>query len=298
MNPASPLTRALALAGLVAVSVSSLPAADYFLQQNHFSPNHWETVASTNGWRTAATGGSQLATFDSSGNYFNNGFTIFTRNAAGDTFTGNSLTLAGGKLELRYGDANANASIGNLIIGATGSSIGTNNPTNTIGAGLSVTNLTVNGTLTFGVDNFRRVRLAVGTLTGSANITTSGGSGSRSVFSATNALGYTGNILHSQGRLDFNNDLISSGGLSLSSGAELILDQNLTFTSVSIGGSALTAGTYTFSNLNTTYDAYFMEGGSGSITVAPIPEPATFAILGGVIVLGFAASRRHRRQID
>ncbi len=289
------MNRILPLAGLLAVSVSSLAAQNYYLQQSHFSPNHWETVASTNGWRTAPTGGSQLATFDTGGHYFNNGFTIFTRNAAGDTFTGASLTLSGAKLELRYGHATANASIGNLIIASAGSAIGTNNSDNTVGAGISVTNLTVNGTLTLGVDTFRRVRLNVGTLSGAADIVTGGGAGSRSVFTATDATAFTGNIVHSAGRLDFDNNLVSSGGLILNNGTELVLDQNLTFTFLTIGGTSFDSpGTYSFTQLNTAYDAFFVNGGSGSITIAPIPEPASAAALVGAFALGCATLRRRR----
>lgn len=57
----------------------------------------------------------------------------------------------------------------------------------------------------------------------------------------------------------------------------------------------LTAGTYTASQLNTAFSSSVFAG-TGSFTVSAVPEPSTFAALGGVLALGFAAYRRRGRR--
>jgi hypothetical protein len=73
------------------------------------------------------------------------------------------------------------------------------------------------------------------------------------------------------------------------------LDQDVTFASVSIGGTTLTNGTYSFATLNSTFDAFFANGGSDSITVGAIPEPSTYAALLGLGALGATILCKRRR---
>lgn len=100
--------------------------------------------------------------------------------------------------------------------------------------------------------------------------------------------------------LEFGNNLTLGGALVMSStGADtgtITLDHNVSFASVTLDGTTLANGTYSFSYLNANFDAIFNDGGSGSITVAPVPELrlACIGLLGSVIWLG----KRRRRRAD
>jgi hypothetical protein len=76
-----------------------------------------------------------------------------------------------------------------------------------------------------------------------------------------------------------------SGALTLAGPtSKLVLDQSLTFRSVTINGTALTPGVHPFAELNANFDANFVDGGTGSITV--VPEPSSLvSLLGGVALL-------------
>ena len=146
---------------------------------------------------------------------------------------------------------------------------------------VNITTLTGSGDFVFG-------KLATGTLAPSAL-----------TFQATNATNYTGNIylFGTSSSLTFTQNLISGGGLFLETGSILTLNRSLTFTGLSIAGSVLSPGTYTFSQLNTDYDAFFANGGSGSITVlGSIPEPSTYAMVLAVLAGAFATIRRRKRD--
>ena len=69
----------------------------------------------------------------------------------------------------------------------------------------------------------------------------------------------------------------------------LVLDQDHLFGGLTIGGTTLPAGDYSFEQLNTAFDPYIRDGGTGSITV--VPEPCTLALLAA----GLLALRRRRR---
>lgn len=64
----------------------------------------------------------------------------------------------------------------------------------------------------------------------------------------------------------------------------------------SITATYLASGTYTASELNTAF-ASSVFAGTGSFSVSAVPEPSTFAALGGVLALGFAAWRRRGRRV-
>lgn len=94
--------------------------------------------------------------------------------------------------------------------------------------------------------------------------------------------------------LDVDYDWTTTGSLTLirdpsqtNDNAPMILDQDITVGALTIGGVSIPDGVYSFAQLNTDYDLFFREGGSGSITVG-VPEPASlaFVAMGGLLVLG------------
>jgi hypothetical protein len=97
--------------------------------------------------------------------------------------------------------------------------------------------------------------------------------------------------------LDVNYDWSTSGALTLqrdaaqtNANAPMILDQAIEVGALTIGGDSLSAGTYTFAELNSDYDLFFRDGGSGSITV--VPEPSLAALAGIACVLVTMRRRR------
>jgi hypothetical protein len=70
---------------------------------------------------------------------------------------------------------------------------------------------------------------------------------------------------------EVNYDLTSSGTLTLANGGQMNLHQNCTFTGVTINGASLTPGTHPYSELVSSFPNAFLPGGSGSITVTPVP---------------------------
>lgn len=70
------------------------------------------------------------------------------------------------------------------------------------------------------------------------------------------------------------------------------LDQNDTFGAISINGTALTPGTYTASQLTTQFPNNFFPGGTGSLTVAAVPEPGCLSTL--VVPAGILLASRKR----
>src|SRR5205085_4993868 len=80
-------------------------------------------------------------------------------------------------------------------------------------------------------------------------------------------------------RLEFMYDINTTGTLTLTNNAAMILHQACAFSAVTINGTALTVGTHPYSELAANFSAYFPAGGSGSITVvAPAPPFAPLNI--------------------
>jgi hypothetical protein len=114
-----------------------------------------------------------------------------------------------------------------------------------------------------------------------------------------NSLGFGDILLTSlQGAstLDVNYDLTNpTGSLVVETAlSKLILDQNLTFGSVTIDGTSLSPGVHTFAELNAAFDANFVDGGAGSIIV--VPEPASLAL--AVVGVCTGALQRRRAKVE
>lgn len=283
------------------------------------------TNASGESWATAGDWSNSQAASSSHDYVVNANFQVRPVQTGGSqTFPGLNLTLNGtgslttdGTLGLAQ-DTNSTTNVANLFVNG-GVIVATTNgltqtlagsltfggPGGTIRTGGNTTaarNITVassilgSGTITAyqrgtilltGSGNSFAGTWSIGGLTNSATLFTT--------FDAqsANSLGTNSSVnLNAFASLDVDYDWSTSGSLTLNTNGVLILDQALTVGSLTIGGSPLGAGNYSFSFLNTNYDAFFQNGGSGSITV--VPEPSIFGLflLGAV---GMMALRRRPR---
>jgi autotransporter-associated beta strand protein len=97
-----------------------------------------------------------------------------------------------------------------------------------------------------------------------------------------------------------NTSIIDTATLTFASTSTI----NLNFTGAETVGSvfnsvtstALAAGTYDAAGLNAYFGGISAFTGTGSITVSAVPEPATYAAMAGLGVLGLAAFRRRRSR--
>ena len=269
-------------------------------------------------WNQATSGGdfiwSDGLAASGTNDYVNAGFTLRTPTSS-STFNGKSLTIqAGGQLLLKPSGANRVFTINDLILDGGTITHGQPSITTSYIAG-SITLLSDSGYNATG-SSYRRATISA-SITGSSvfNVIL-GGSDALTISSSFNSfngvwdveqylseipVGFfatgDGSLGNSSVSIDtginFDADYdIYNPTKYLSMSGIMTLDQDHTFGSIDIGGSALAAGTYTFAELNSTYDSYFADGGTGSLTV--VPEPSYFSMaLFALGIVGFA--RRSRK---
>jgi MYXO-CTERM domain-containing protein len=299
--PQIPLLAAATLA--LGVFVSNATAIDYYWHSTDGSST-WNT---TSKWFTSPGGGgaAHIGGMSSANTYITNTSTnvlnteFLNNTGTTNTFLGGTLVLAGGgQLNLRAngtGFAHVTdfvATGGGVIVSASGTGVVNNLIVDSFENRSGVTNLRPSS-----ATNNRNMNLAIGTLFGSGDFAMDPTSqAGRTLFlSVTDATAYTGGFGFDRGVINFENNLVSGGSLTLSGTAVVTLDQSVTFSSVTISGTALAAGFHSFDSLNSAFDAFFTDGGTGGITVSAIPEPSSWTAFAGVAaLLGSTAFRRRR----
>lgn len=279
----------------VAATLCAAPTygAAYYLHANQTGTTY-DTL--TDWFDHPTTGGANPATLNGN-QFYSNSFAV--RTGTGNSSFGNASTTVtiNSSIGVRAGPTNQISIPGTLIMAGS-------DPRISAGAGdvkISVNNFNnaVDSLFNTSFSN-RSITASITTLTGSGDLRLTHGSfltdANGSVrLSVTNASGFTGDIGWANANpvvLDFNNDLVSGGGLVVPGTGRIKLDQNVSFATVTINGTELDPGTYAYADLNTEYDAIFLDVGSGSITV--VPEPAGVVLLGALTV---ATLRRRSRAI-
>lgn len=284
----------LSTAALAAVSFLNAPAAQsapYYLQAN--SPN---TAAGNNinnvaNYWSQTTGGGTNPGAMAGNDFSNNGWDIRVSpgsTAGSVTFLGNSLILTNGSASMRV--AGGTATVGTInSLGGTGIYSGG-------AATLAVTTFTNAGntTLVNSGASGTIFHLNSTTLSGGGDLilNSTTGTGRKIQLTISTGTGFDGDILWTGTNLpvlQFGNNLSLGGGLIATNAASRIfLDKAVTLASLTLNGTSLAAGTYTYSYLNTNYDTIFVDGGSGSITVVPPIQP------GDVVSAQFAVSYQNK----
>lgn len=150
--------------------------------------------------------------------------------------------------------------------------------------------LTANSGATLRIDN--------ADLSGAGTIDVTG-LGTVQFQSTVDTTGFSGNFNVTGSTFDLDTITSASFGLSLSSAGVYANDANAAFTSLSIMGSAVANDTYTRSELlaygtseySQDWSTLIVDGG-GEITV--VPEPGSYALLGGCLALSWVMVRRRR----
>lgn len=216
---------------------------------------------------------------------------LLKANAGGRVFTVNNLILDGGSLV--HGSDNQTITLDGqaTVLSLSTISAGDPNPRRI------QFDMQLHGSaqldVRLGADDWIRLRDNNSDYDGTWNLIRTAGSGVSSPYldaQAQNSLG-TGDIIVGAGMIldiDYDRQEFFS---SLALNGVLTLDQALGFQSATIGGTPLAVGTYDFATLNGLFDAYFTDGGTGSITIAIIPEPSGLALL----ALGGLGLLRRRR---
>lgn len=223
-------------------------------------------------------------------NYIADGTVVATlgtsNSGSGESFAGDSLTLRNGVIFTASRNVTENFILesGAVMRAANRNITVTAVSTVLVAAGESVVFDSTNREFTF-----------AGTLNGGGNITVRGTSGSVIIANAANT--FNGNWAVESGTLDLAHAFNSTtSSLTLTGGKfDLSNGVSYTFGSVVLGDQSLSAGTYSYADLSPTLQAFFIAG-TDSITVAPIPEPSTYALLLGGGALALAAQRRGKHR--
>lgn len=239
-----------------------LGAATWYLNAGQPSGTDWNMVSfwsatpEGNGVSPASVGGGD--TFDTNGK-------ILRTPAMVSFFGGAALVLNDSRLLLAH-DTEITNTLTTSEAGAAVTLASTKSYALAVG-----TLLPVGKGIAFWVDKaVATFTVQVNTLTGDAPVTFGAPEKPGTVvFRAADASTFTGDIriTGSGTKVVFGNALNSGGTLILDEGTSITLGQKLTFNAVTIAGIQLPVGTHTVAQLNSTYAAFFSEGGDGSITV-------------------------------
>lgn len=279
-------------AGLLifAAAGASTQAAIWYLRVDQGKNKSWNDL---DFWTSNSDGsGTTPSALSAADTYSTNGHVLRTPNTTGasnatQVFDGGTLQIDGGTLGLK----SVTAIVADLV--SNGGTIVNASSSESTNLELQTTTFQANAATTLSGQTDRNSTYSFGTLSGGGDltmVTNSGGTGGGHFYlSASDASGYSGTLTLDSGAFDFNSDFISGGALVVAGGATFMLDQNLTFTGLTIDGDVFAPGTYSYSDLGSSYASIFGSSTGGSITV--VPEPATLALvaLAGMMML----RRRH-----
>ena len=155
------------------------------------------------------------------------------------------------------------------------------------------------GTLT--ANSGATLRIIDADLSGAGTIDVTG-LGTVQFQSTVDTTGFSGNFNVTGSTFDLDEITSASFGLSLSSAGVYANDADAAFTSLTIMGSAVANDTYTRSKLlaygtseySQDWSALIGDGGGVITVITVVPEPGSYALLGGCLALSWVMVRRRR----
>lgn len=249
-------------------AITVAPPTTWYLSLNQPQFDNWNKLSA---WKANADGtGASPTAIRAADSFDLNGFdvrnlegnaadrfigTIVSRNSGSDIMV---KTTNGGKSSLaRLQAIAAPTSSGGRIIHLSGNT-----------AALRIDTFENNaGSYSVSADtsNNRTLDISIGRLLGAGTTTFSGGG--KFKISIDDANGYIGALSIGSGNYDFNSDISSAGTLAIGATSQVVLDQALTFTGLTIAGQEYPIDTYTLADLQTAHPGQFTGTSAGSITV-------------------------------
>lgn len=289
------------MSGILAILTLPFTASAQPWYLNKTQPNgqDWNTLTdwSANSDGTGATP-TQITAEDT---FYTNGRILRTTTSNGTiSFGGQALVINSGALWLKA----QRAEVANIKVTTSGGIIqanygGTTSATAMVQT-LAVNDMEVYGEVwlssTYSAPNVFTLALEVQKLSGNGTLRVLGGSSSGVVtLSINDGSEFDGIIRHSIGQLAFDNDFsLANASLVIDSGTFINLNYSVIFSSLTIAGTTLDAGTYSYDYLSNQYAGIFINGNeNGYITV--VPEAKHFALFGaGAALLVLFMRKRNR----
>ncbi len=249
-------------------SITVAPPTTWYLSANQPQYQNWDQLSA---WKSAANGtGSSPTVIRPIDTFDLNGFDVRTYDGNhSKRFEGILRSVSSASDLIIKTTSGAKSTVHHLIASAGPNSNAGRINHNTSGVVYlrldTFENLAGSYTVFSDANNNRTLDLSIGRLLGHGITRFEGGGGHR--ISIDDATAYTGALTLASGTFDFNSDFSSAGTFVVGASSNVVLDQALTFTGLTVVGQEYPIGHYPLSDLQAAHPGRFTGTSGGSITV-------------------------------